>query len=78
MHYLSVIMNSKFIWKWFILLVLVPAKLSVSQSQETRERKRESRRDGMRVEFVCFLRKYLWRRLNAAGEIVSVRVWLWV
>lgn len=29
------------------------------------------------LNLLPFLRKYLWCRQNAAGEIVSVRVWLW-
>lgn len=28
------------------------------------------------LNFLPFLRKYLWRWLNAAGKIASVRVWL--
>ncbi len=40
-------------------------------------REGESRRDRMHVEFVALPQEISVAQQNAAGEIASVRVWLW-
>lgn len=48
---------------------------SESEWEEVRERENQGETECV-LNLLPFLRKYLWRRQNAAGEIASVRVWL--
>lgn len=49
-------------------------RLTVSQSWSERKKLGETE---CALNFLPFLRKYLWLGLNAGGKIASVRVWLW-
>lgn len=70
--------HSRPLWKAVHSLVLLSAKVTVSQSGRKRDREGANRGETeCMLNFLPFLRKYLWRRQNAAGEIVSVRVWPW-